>query len=309
VPSSYSLDPEVAAFVALMEQLSPPSIALQSPSEVRQFLASFRQDDVEPVSAVVDECLPRDSGPAIPVRIYEPCREPSSTIVFYHGGGWVIGSIEDYDHFARKFAIATGARVVSVEYRLAPEHPFPAAVDDAWDAFTCLAEKYAPLFLAGDSAGGNLAAVVAQQASRVGAAESIAGQLLFYPAVAGDVDAPAFSQFVPPVLPREDIVAFYDHYLPEKSSRKDIRFAPAKAVSLAGLPPTLIVTAGADLLAAEAEEYAAALQEAGVETELCRQPGAVHGFLSLSPDLTVSVATMAAAKAFIDAHATQRQRN
>ena len=232
----------------------------------------------------------------VPARDYRPVANPIATIVFYHGGGWTVGSVADYDHFARTLAAATSARVVSVDYRLAPEHPFPAAVDDAWAALTGIAPT-GLLFVAGDSAGGNLAAVVAQRA-RDESAPKLAGQILIYPSVAGTIDTPAMHAFVPPMMPRDDIAAYYDLYVPDIVDRQDPRFAPASG-DLSRLPPAIVITAGADLLAAEAEAYADALEAACVDVTLHRQEGALHAYLTLLPDTAASQSTMSEIVGFV----------
>lgn len=295
------LDPEMAALAAALSDPSAPSIESQSPAEVRHMLAAFRPTESPDLFDIRDEIIARATAPDLPARIYAPVAEPTATILFFHGGGWVVGSIDDYDYFVRHLALTTGCRVISVEYRLAPENRFPAAVEDAWDAFTACVTPYGPLFLAGDSAGGNLAAVVAQKARDDGV-EAVAGQLLFYPSVSGDIDAPSLSAFVPPALPKSQIAAFFDHYVPNVADRTDIRFAPTLAPKLDGLAPALVVTAEADLLAAEAEEYAARMAAAGVSVQLHRQRGAIHTYLTLGTDFAASRETLAVARDFVAGH-------
>lgn len=182
------------------------------------------------------------------------------------------------------------------DYRLAPEYPFPAAVDDAWAALTGIAPN-GPLFVAGDSAGGNLAAVVSQRA-RDESLPKLAGQILIYPSVAGTVDTPEMHAFVPPMMPRDDITAYYDLYVPDRMNRRDPRFAPALG-EVTNLPPAIVITAGADLLAAEAEAYAEALQAAGNDVTLHRQEGALHAYLTLLPDTAASKSTMSEIVGFV----------
>lgn len=295
------LDPEMAALAAALSDPSAPSIENRSPSEVRQMLAAFRQKESPDLFDIRDDVIARATAPDLPARIYAPIAEPAATILFFHGGGWVVGSIDDYDYFVRHLALATGCRVISVEYRLAPESRFPAAVEDAWDAFTAYTRPFGPLFLAGDSAGGNLATVVAQRVRDEGMG-SVAGQLLFYPSVAGDIDAPSLSAFVPPALPKSQIAAFFDHYIPNAADRTDIRFAPALATRLEGLAPALVVTAEADLLAAEAEDYAARMLAAGVSVQVHRQRGAIHTYLTLGTDFAASRETLAITRDFVARH-------
>lgn len=295
------LDPEMAALAAALSDPSAPSIENRSPAEVRHMLAAFLPTESPDLFDIRDDVIARATAPDLLARIYAPVAEPAATILFFHGGGWVVGSIDDYDYFVRHLALATGCRVVSVEYRLAPESRFPAAVEDAWAAFEAYATPYGPLFLAGDSAGGNLAAVVAQKARDDGMG-AVAGQLLFYPSVAGDIDAPSLSAFIPPALPRSQIAAFFDHYVPNAADRTDIRFAPTLAPSLKGLAPALVVTAEADLLAAEAEDYAARMAAAGVSVQLHRQRGAIHTYLTLGTDFAASRETLAVTRDFVVRH-------
>ncbi len=265
------LSGEVAPIRALLSQLSPKG----GPEMVR-----------------VEDC---DIG-GVPVRVYTPQEAARGTIILFHGGGWTVGSVADYDHFARSLAELTGHDVVSVEYRLAPENPFPAAVEDAW-AVVGEIEADGPLFLLGDSAGGNLAAVTAQIARDRGAPR-IDGQILIYPSVAGDVDGASMHAFVPPLMGRDEIAAYYDLYVPDRADRSDIRFAPL-AGRLENLPPALVVTAGQDLFADEGARYADALAQAGVPVVRHEEPGAFHAFLTLFPATQASARSRAAIGDFI----------
>lgn len=278
------IDPEMAPLVAAGTMPDAPTIRSAGPAAMRAILSQLAPTGGPAMVSVDDVTL---NG--VPARDYRPVANPVATIIFYHGGGWTVGSVADYDHFARTLAAATSARVVSVDYRLAPEHPFPAAVDDAWAALTGIVAD-GLLFVAGDSAGGNLAAVMAQRA-RDEISPKLAGQILIYPSVAGDVDSPAMHAFVPPMMPRDDIAAYYDLYVPDRMNRRDQRFAPALG-ALGNLPPALVITAGADLLASEAEAYADALQAACVDVTLHRQIGALHAYLTLLPDSAASKSTM-----------------
>jgi acetyl esterase len=288
-----ALDPEMAAAMAAMADADAPSI---------------QSGDVDAMRAVLSAISPR-GGPAmariedgflagVAVRSYWSAADVRGRILLFHGGGWVLGSVEDYDHFSRTLADATGCQVVSADYRLAPEHPFPAAVEDAW-AVVRSVQGEGPLFVAGDSAGGNLSAVVAQLARDAGG-PAIAGQILIYPSVAGDAASGAMRRFVPPMLTRGEIAAYYDLYLPEEADRSDVRFAPLRG-RLEELPSALIVAAGADLFADEARRYAAALEEAGVPAFLHDVPGAPHAFLTLFPDTRAARGTIAAIAGFVTA--------
>lgn len=285
------IDPEMAPLVAAATIPDAPTIRSAGPAAMRAILSQLSPTGGPAMRSVEDTIL---NG--VPARDYRPVAEPAATILLYHGGGWTVGSVADYDHFARTLAAATSARVVSVDYRLAPEHPFPAATDDAWAALTAIVPD-GLLFVAGDSAGGNLAAVVAQRA-RDENLPKLAGQILIYPSVAGDVDTPAMHAFVPPMMPRDDIAAYYDLYVPDRMNRHDPRFAPALG-ELSRLPPAIVIAAGADLLAAEAETYANALRAAGSDVTLHRQEGALHAYLTLLPETAASKSTMNKIASFV----------
>jgi acetyl esterase len=232
----------------------------------------------------------------VPLRAYRPAggegSDPLPVVVFFHGGGWTIGSVDDYDPIARRIANASGALVVSVDYRLAPEEPHPAAVDDCWAATTWVAEHAgdlggdgARLALMGDSAGGNLAAVVAQRAAREGG-PAIALQVLIYPVV--DCDMARASYSIPDadlLLDRTQMDWFFDCYTRGGADRSDPTISALRAaadlVAPTGLPPALVITAEYDPLRDEGEAYAAALQAAGVEVAHTRYDGMIHGFFGL----------------------------
>ncbi|WP_277068979.1 alpha/beta hydrolase [Saccharomonospora viridis] len=223
----------------------------------------------------------------VPATLYTPDGLPtgSGMLVFYHGGGWVIGSRRSHDNTARFLAKYAGVRVLSVEYRLAPEHPFPAAQEDALTAFDFAYEKAETfgadpgrIAVGGDSAGGNLATVTALVTTRRGG-PAPAFQLLLYPAV--DVterrrSRELFSDGF--FLTEEHMVWFIDHYAPAGVDRTDPRLSPLLADDVSGLPPAYIATAGFDPLRDEGEAYAAKLAEAGVPVALSRQADLIHGY-------------------------------
>ena len=239
--------------------------------------------------AVTDRHVPGPAG-AIPVRIYAPgTEEVYPVVVYYHGGGWFMGSIETHDVICRKLAVRTPAIVVSVDYRLAPEHPFPAAVDDAYAALSwvsCNASSFGGdgrrLAVAGDSAGANLAAVVSILArDRKGPA--IAGQFLAYPATdSSRLDTRSMRDFGEGYyLTRRYIEIFRLHYAPNPQDWENPLVSPLLAPSLVDLPPAVIVTAQFDPLRDEGEAYATRLIEAGVPVVRKRFPGLIHGFLAM----------------------------
>ncbi|MBA0127427.1 alpha/beta hydrolase [Haloechinothrix sp. YIM 98757] len=232
--------------------------------------------------------IPTPDG-SLDARLYSPAgvTAPAPLLVFYHGGGWVIGNVDSHDNVARLLAKQGGVRVLSVNYRLAPENPFPAAVDDALASFEYahghaaeLGIDPARIAVGGDSAGGNLAAVVAHQTTR-GKGPAPAFQLLIYPAVDFTTRAPSRDLFADGFfLTREDMDWFEDLYLPAGTDKADERLSVLRAADLSGLPPAYVVTAGFDPLRDEGEAYAGALNKANVPVALSRQPDLIHGFVN-----------------------------
>lgn len=208
-------------------------------------------------------------------------------IVFFHGGGWVTGGLDTHDQPCRALALHSGATVISVDYRLAPEAPFPAAVDDALAAFRDVAARAEELSLdasrlavAGDSAGGHLAAVTAQRARREGGAAP-AYQALIYPALRFGAKTRSRMLFAAGFLLTSESMGWYESQFLQGADPDDVRASPLIAGDLAGLAPALVVTAGFDPLRDEGEQYAAKLVAAGVETAVRRFPGMLHGFINM----------------------------
>ncbi len=239
--------------------------------------------------AEVRDIVVPGSDHEIPVRVYRPAPERGQPlVVFFHGGGWVLGDIETHDHSCRELASRSRCIVASVDYRLAPEHPFPAAVDDAFASLVWLADHAAELgadsarlAVAGDSAGGNLAAVCTMLA-RDARGPALRFQLLVYPAVDARMATPSIEEnAVGYLLTKADMEWFYGHYAGSAVRDDDWRLSPGLAEDLAGLPPALVLTAEYDPLRDEGETYAARLREAGVEVTSIRYPGLVHGFFGM----------------------------
>ncbi|MEU9045510.1 MULTISPECIES: alpha/beta hydrolase [unclassified Kitasatospora] len=232
--------------------------------------------------------IPQEQG-ELAATLYTPdgLAEGSGLLVYLHGGGWVVGSRASHDHVARFLAQRAQVRVLSVEYRLAPEHVFPAAAEDALAAFDYAHAKAADLgadperiAIGGDSAGGNLAAVATQEAVRRGGPAPVF-QLLLYPAADASVRRPSRELFADGFfLTSADMDWFADRYAPDHADRTDRRLSPLLAGDLSGLPPAYVGTAGFDPLRDEGEAYARALQEAGVAVRLSRQPDLIHGYAS-----------------------------
>jgi len=233
-------------------------------------------------------------GPAgeIPARLYvglDAPAPPQPLLVYYHGGGWVIGDLETHDGVCRFLAELGGCRVLSVDYRLAPEHPFPAPVEDAIAAFEWAAANAGKagadekrIAVGGDSAGGNLAAAVCLHARDAGGPRP-AMQLLLYPptdAMGGQASRETFAEGF--LLTRDDMRWFEDHYIPDGCDHEDPRISMMRARDVSGLPPGYVATAGFDPLRDEGETYAQRMREAGVGVALQRHPGLIHGFANLT---------------------------
>lgn len=244
----------------------------------------------EKVESVRELTIPGPAG-EIPARLYLPGKGTAYPLfVLLHGGGWVIGDLESADNMARFLCKHVNCVVLSVDYRLAPEHIFPAAVEDSYAAVQWAAAHAGELggdskrvLVGGDSAGSNLAAVVAQMGSQTDVLK-LAGQVLFYPVADGaNLDTPSYKEFGEQSLglPRRDMEWFLEQYTPDPKDRLNTLVSPLLAEDLSKLPPALVVTAEFDILRDEGEAYARRMQEAGVKVQLMRCNGMIHGFLSM----------------------------
>ena len=245
-----------------------------------------------PMARVEEVEVPGPVGP-LPSRFYVPgnlpAGEPAPLLVYYHGGGWVIGDLDTHDGVCRFLAAAAGVTVLSLGYRLAPEHPFPAAAEDSLAGFVWAAANAAELGIdpdriavGGDSAGGNLAAVVSLLARDAGGSMP-AMQLVIYPvtdAVGGQRSRDLFAEGF--LLTKGDMDTFEAHYLPPETDSRDPRVSVLHAPDLAGLPPAYLCTAGFDPLRDEGEAYALRMREAGVPVALRRHSGLTHGFATMT---------------------------
>jgi acetyl esterase len=290
-----------------MAATGAPPLNAQSATEARQSVAAFAQlgGDPETVGKVEDRKLPGPDG-TIPVRVYTPAGGgPFPVLVYFHGGGWVLCDLETHDPVCRSLANAAECIVVSVDYRLAPEHKFPAAGDDCYAATQWVMNNASLLdgdpdrvAVGGDSAGGNLAAVVTLMARDLGGRTPVF-QLLVYPATdyyipgTPSLEENADGYF----LTRDDMVWFWNHYLNDQSEAADPYACPLRASSLAGLPPALVITAEFDPLRDEGEAYARRLGEAGASVELVRYDGMIHGFFSMAGVLRQGKSALALAAA------------
>ena len=308
-----SLAPQAKAILdALAADPDAPRLIDLPPAQGREMYRAMAQAmDLQGVAIgkVEDRAIP-GPGSDIPVRIYTPVASGSTVpaLVYFHGGGWVIGDLDTHDALCRTLANEAGCKVIAVDYRLAPEHPFPAAFDDCLAAVKWV-EKNASdigidpnrIAVAGDSAGGNLAAAVALQA-KADKGPHIAFQLLIYPVTDAPRGTKSYKDFAEGhFLEADGMDWFWNHYV-AGADAGDARHSPLRAASLAGLPPAYVVTAGFDVLRDEGKAYAEALKKAGVAVECVNYEGMIHGFFNLQGVLDVArEAVKAAAKALKEA--------
>ncbi|MGE0151882.1 MAG: alpha/beta hydrolase [Reyranellaceae bacterium] len=309
-----ALDPQVAALLEAAAKAGRPLLHTLAPEEARRM---FRETRVPlqpspPAMALVADLVADAGHGAIPLRHYRPRGHPENELVpallYYHGGGWVIGDLDTHDVACRQLAEASGCAVVSVNYRKAPEHRFPAAIDDAWAIAAWLAANGGALRIdghrlavGGDSAGGNLAAAVALLARDELAAGRNAPafrlQLLVYPATDMTMAHDSLHRFADGYLLTRDAMAwFIDHYM-SGADRRDPRASPLLAPSLQDLPPAYVVTAGFDPLRDEGHAYARRLAEAGNTVEYVEYGGMVHGFFGMGGVVATANRAIAAAGA------------
>ncbi len=286
------LDPKARLILDQLAAQGGLRITDLSPDEVRKAFLELRLPlPAEPVASIENRMLPGPGGD-VPVRIYRPESAPTRApaVLFYHGGGWVIGDLDSHERPCCSVANRSGAVVVSVDYRLAPEAPFPSAPADCYAALSWVAENGeeigvdgSRLAVAGDSAGGNLAAVVALMA-RDRSGPPIRHQTLIYPATDCDFDRPSYHENASGYLLERDAMEwFWGHYVADPAERTRPYASPMRAEDLSGLPPALVVTAEFDPLRDEGEAYARRLADAGNKVELTRYDGMIHGFVAFEP--------------------------
>ncbi|MEZ5921421.1 MAG: alpha/beta hydrolase [Parvularculaceae bacterium] len=292
------LDPKTRMLLDFMAALDMPPLSEVSPQQFREMRARNRDmlnTPTEPIALVRDDAVAGGDG-LLRVRVYDkvegadrPC------LIYYHGGGFVFGDLDSHDALCRRLAFAGDMRVIAVDYRLAPEHPFPAAPDDAWAAFndiTARARHFgvdpSRIALGGDSAGGNLAAITARRAAAEGR-PALKFQLLIYP-VTQSVNSTKSREELSEgyFLTAETMTWFDGHYLPEGVDRHDDRISPLLAAVPEGLAPALVITAGYDPLKDEGRDYAEKLKEAGVSVSHIDYGGQIHGFVSFTAFSTVA---------------------
>jgi len=288
-----ALDPQAANVIDLIVKSGRPPYHQLAPKDARQMFRETRPASTPPapqIGAVRDVLT--EGAQAIPLRVYRPPGVSDSrrlpVLVYFHGGGWVIGDLETHDVLCRQLTAEAGISVIAVDYRLAPEHKFPAAADDAWAATRWIAAHAAELgvdadrlAVGGDSAGGNLAAVVALLAREAGGPR-IALQILLYPVTDLVSESQSYADLADGyMLTRDSMRWFRAQYLAKEQDAADWRVSPLRAPSLAGLPPALVVTAGYDPLRDEGEAYARRLREAGVSVDAVSFGGMIHGFVPM----------------------------
>src|SRR3989338_7913549 len=292
-PCCEGLGPETKIFLNTIK--NAPDMSTLSVAAARKMVSVAQAGEIPiPIvpAKVKDLTIPCCPKGQVGIRIVRPKSDPKILpgVVYFHGGGWVVGDKETHDRFARKISAGTGAAVVLVDYQRSPEARWPIAVEEAYAAVRYISENAtafeldaSKLAVAGDSSGGNLAAVVALLAKERGG-PLIRAQVLFYPVTDACFDTPSYQQFAEGyMLSRETMKWFWDQYLPDPEARKQPTASPFRASheELRGLPPAMVITAEFDVLRDEGEAYARKLVEAGVEVEAKRYPGTIHEFANL----------------------------
>jgi acetyl esterase len=287
------LDPSAAFVMEAFKAANRPKLETLSPPEAREASAAGRavtHPDPPELASVENITVPTPDGP-IPVRVYKPktlAKSPAPALIFYHGGGWVICDLDSHDIVCRQMADQAGFVVFSIDYRLAPEHKFPAAALDCIAATKWIVDNAAKfgidtnrIFAGGDSAGGNLTAVVTIHA-RDNGGPKIAGQVLVYPATDMGMGFPSATNPDMDVLLSSTLMRwFIEHYLTSKADVDDWRASPLRIKDMKGLPPAFVITAGADPLHDEGLAYRDRLKSADVDVTYVNYPGQFHGFWTM----------------------------
>ncbi|MET7396076.1 alpha/beta hydrolase [Dactylosporangium sp. NPDC005572] len=298
------LDPQLQAIRDQKERDGVAPLYTMSLAEARAAdLASIRASGgaPEPVHAVSEHVVPGPAG-SIPLRVYRPAGDRLPVLMYFYGGGWVLGAIDTADGVARHLANAAGCIVAVPGYRLAPEHPFPAAIEDCWaatewvhDNAAALGADPARIAVGGDSAGGNLAAALTLMAQESGDLV-LAGQLLIYPNTDQAAEDDSMRENDDRYMFNHHSVAWYrSHYLTDPDDAFNPLASPLRAETLRGLPPALVITAEYDPLRDQGERYARRLAESGVPVAVTRYEGMAHGFFTMAG--TLDAARLAQAQA------------
>ncbi|MES0824576.1 alpha/beta hydrolase [Ruegeria sp. SCP11] len=270
------IDEETWAFIRRTAESYPDDAVDLSVEDQRRVYNKMCQDFRQPRPSGLD--VQDRSADGVPVRIYT-AGDPTRTVVYFHGGGFVVGGLDSHDDVCAEICAQTGYRVVAVDYRLCPEHIHPAQFQDSWAATNWVAEEFGdPLVLAGDSAGGNLAAAVAQHGR--GKLVNVLGQVLIYPGLGGDPTAGSYIEHAQAPLLTLDEIHFYEKVRCGGSVPKnDPTFAPLQDGDFSGLPPTVVVTADCDPLRDDGAAYCDKITAAGGRAHWINEPGLVHGYL------------------------------
>ncbi len=310
-----SLDLASTAFLAQMASGDVPPLTELSPDEARFVMAQLTNlyGEGPDMARTAEQTVPCKDGGTIRVRVLTPKGTPRSVLVYYHGGGWVLGNIDDYDALGRMLAERTRSIVVLVDYRKAPEHRFPAAVNDAWDALEWAVAHVArqgggslPVIVGGDSAGGNLAAVMTQRAKARNGPE-ISLQVLVYPVTDAAMDTHSYRDPANQLLLSAELMDwFWNHYAPDPKARSHPDASPARTQDLSGLPPAVVITAEYDVLRDEGEAYAVRLHEAGVPVVLKRFDRQMHNFFVMHAILPAAASALEFVGEQIDRHFAAR---
>jgi acetyl esterase len=283
--ATMTLHEQAELFLTIRRKAAPPELTSLSPEDARELMEGMiKLIGAGPEVGSVREVSIPTGAASVAGRIYEPVVSSAQTIVYFHGGGWVVGSLDGSDAGCRRLTVASGARVVSVDYRLAPEHRFPTAVDDAYAALCWAAEELdcsAGLVVAGDSAGGNLAAACALRA-RDAARPSLDLQVLVYPVTDHDFERPSYVAHGDSGYPlgRAEMEWFFDHYV-DVAVRDDPDASPLRAARVDGVAPALVLIAEYDPLRDEGIAYADRLRAEGVSVEVVTYDDMLHGFFTM----------------------------
>jgi acetyl esterase len=283
------LDPQCSAYLSGLPGLTPSGLEVEAARRTVEEAASMLTGTPDEVASIEDRAVPGPNGP-VRIRIYRPeSSEPLPAVVYFHGGGWVVASLDTHDGVCRALARRTPCVVVAVDFRLAPEHRFPVAVEDSWAATAWVWERARELGIrpdaiavGGDSAGGNLAAVMALRARDCGL--PLALQLLVYPVMDHAFDTASYRELGDGTygLTSAAMEWYWQHYLGPDGDGSNPEASPLRAPDLAGLAPAHVLVAEYDVLLDEGEAYAHRLEQAGVPVTLSRHEGMIHGFFRMT---------------------------
>lgn len=273
------LDPQAAAYLRQVEKLAVPPPWERSLDEMHEFYEASAPAMFGPAPEL--ESVQDANVDGVPVRVYRPAQGDLPGMVLLHGGGWVLGSLDSHDPLCRALASRSGRALIAVGYRLSPEHPYPAAVEDAWTVTEWAAKRFSAIGVFGDSAGGQLAAATALHARDAGVA--LALQVLVYPVLNHAFDTPSYSEHGHGGgLTEPDMRWFWAQYVQDATRVHEPYCSPLRTPDLSGLPRTLVLTAEYDPLRDEGEAFAHRLEEAGVPVTLHRYTGLIHGFIRMA---------------------------